>query len=58
MFEKKAMNKALGCGNKIAPAARAVTGIDGKPFPAALESITFSELEKIIAATQADKYDN
>jgi glycosyltransferase involved in cell wall biosynthesis len=34
----------------------AVAGIDGIPFPAGIESISFSQLERDIVATQTEKY--
>jgi GT2 family glycosyltransferase len=58
IFEKRAARKALLCGSDATSAVRAITGIDGMPFPGATESITFVELEQMIAATQAEKYDN
>jgi hypothetical protein len=58
IFEKNVISKVLACGNETAPAVQAVTGIDGMPFPGASESITFAELERMIAATQAEKYRN
>jgi glycosyltransferase involved in cell wall biosynthesis len=57
-FEKRAIEKAMACEDETASFVRAVTGIDGMPFPVALESITFAELEQMIAATQAEKYGN
>lgn len=57
IFEKQAINKALACGNESGSAVRAVTGIDGITFPVAAESISFAELERMIAATRAGKYD-
>ena len=58
IFEMKAINKALACVNETDSTVLAVTGIDGIPFPVAAESITFAELERMIAATQAEKYGN
>lgn len=58
IFEKRAVSKALACGNENDSTVRAVTGIDGIPFPVAAESITFAELERMIATTQTEKYGN
>lgn len=57
-FETKDISKALICGNETASAVRAVTGIDGMPFPVAAETISFAELEQMIAVIQAEKYGN
>ena len=58
IFEKNAISKALAGGNETGSAVRAVTGIDGMPFPVATESITFAELQRVIEATRAEKYAN
>jgi glycosyltransferase involved in cell wall biosynthesis len=58
IFEKNAISKALACGNETGSAVRAVTGIDGMPFPVATESITFAELQRMIEATRTEKYAN
>jgi hypothetical protein len=58
IFEMKAINKALACVNKTDSTVLTVTGIDGIPFPVAAESIMFAELERMIAATQTEKYGN
>jgi hypothetical protein len=55
IFENREISKAMAFGNETA-AVRAVTGIDGMPFPGTSESIAFAELERIIAAIQAEKY--
>jgi GT2 family glycosyltransferase len=58
IFEKRAISKALAGDNETAFVVRAVTGIDGMPFPVAADSITFAELERMISATQSEKYGN
>jgi GT2 family glycosyltransferase len=58
IFEMKAINKALACVNKTDSTVLAVTGIDGIPFPVAAESVMFAELERMIAATQTERYGN
>ena len=55
LFESGAIRRAMKGGN-AASDVRAVTGIDGIPFPGAVDSIPFAELERIVAATQAEKY--
>lgn len=56
MFETRAISKALANINATMPDARAVTGIDGIPFPAGMESIPFAELERMIVTAQAELY--
>ena len=56
IFETRAINKTLACMNATMPDARAVTGIDGMPFPAGMESIPFAELERMIATAQTECY--
>jgi hypothetical protein len=58
LFENKAIIKALACGKEIASTVHAVTGIDGMPFPVVANSISFAELQRMIVATQAEKYDH
>jgi hypothetical protein len=58
LFENREISKALSGGNETASAVRAVTGIDGMPFPLAPESMTFAELERTITAIHAEKYGN
>jgi len=58
LFENREISKALSGGNEMDSAVRAVTGIDGMPFPLAVESMTFAELERIISAIHAEKYGN
>jgi len=56
MFETRAISKALASTDAKMPDARAVTGIDGIPFPVARESIPFAELERMIATVQTECY--
>jgi GT2 family glycosyltransferase len=58
LFETGAIRRALAGANEALPGVRAVTAIDGMPFPNALEGIPFAELERLVAATQAEKYCN
>jgi GT2 family glycosyltransferase len=58
LFETRAIRRALADGNEALPGVRAVTGIDGMPFPGVVEGIPFAELERLIAETQAEKYGN
>ncbi|HEX2768628.1 MAG TPA: glycosyltransferase [Geobacteraceae bacterium] len=56
MFETRAISRALACMKATMPDARAVTGIDGIPFPAGMESIPFAELEQLIVTGQAELF--
>jgi GT2 family glycosyltransferase len=58
MFETGAIRRALAGANDVMPGVRAVTGIDGIPFPNAVEGIPFAELERLVAATRVEKYGN
>ncbi len=56
VFETRAIKGLLAGAEKKVPAIQAVSGIDGMEFPGGIASIPFSQLEWMIAATQAENY--
>ncbi len=58
LFSGGGVRKAFERQKEATPGVRAVTGIDGLPFPGVDEIITFAELERGINATEAERYGN
>jgi glycosyltransferase involved in cell wall biosynthesis len=58
LFETGATARALAAANETMPGTRAVTGIDGMPFPGGVESVPFAELERLVTAIRSEKYGN
>ncbi|HTP66601.1 MAG TPA: glycosyltransferase [Geobacteraceae bacterium] len=56
MFEDRAIKDLFSGKDKTGSSVIAVTGIDGMPFPAGIEGMPFTEMERLIAAEQAEKY--
>ncbi len=56
LFENKTIKDLFTAKNDMNANLHAVTGIDGIPFPAGIQSITFAQLEHNITAVQAEKY--
>ncbi len=56
IFDGMTIKTVLASAAKATPASQAVSGIDGMEFPGADASIPFSQLERLIAAGQAEKY--
>jgi GT2 family glycosyltransferase len=56
LFTAGGLRKAIGRCNGAMPGTRTVMGIDGLTFPGMGECMTFSDLERSISATEAERY--